>query len=56
MSLTSDLGHFVSGLSFDRLPADVIDIAKTGLALEQFSGDQHALDLAGAATDLGVAE
>ena len=30
MSLTSDLGHFVSGLSFDRLPADVIDIAKTG--------------------------
>jgi 2-methylcitrate dehydratase PrpD len=30
MALTQDLGRFVAGLSFERLPKDAIDVARTG--------------------------
>jgi 2-methylcitrate dehydratase PrpD len=30
MALTEDLGRFVAGLSFERLPKDAVDVARTG--------------------------
>src|SRR5256886_2030913 len=32
MSLTQDLGHFVAGVSFERLPPRAADVARTGFA------------------------
>src|ERR1700732_1406265 len=30
MTLTQDLGHFVAGLSFEKLPPGAADVARTG--------------------------
>ena len=32
MSLTRDLGQFVADISFERLPAVAVDVARTGFA------------------------
>jgi len=33
MTLTQDLGRFVAGVSFERLPQEAADVARTGFVI-----------------------